>query len=223
MTTVLIEGYANEEGLVVGSSDLNLKVRLRKKVIPKFEMDVGECAWRRKNTTLAIVANDREYDLPADFGKMLNAPLMVDAAGVKYSLDYIGEDDLAMSIAEQDTVAGTPSAFWFARITGPPTTQTAIRFDKLPDRAFTLYYPYLSEIQFADDTTSVEMSNYIPLKLQWGLVEALKVQIYQARLSINDPRLAEAKAEYADYVEQGIRYREPAMREAIKRIKTGPI
>lgn len=223
MTTAEIEGYANEEGLVIGSSDINLKVRLRRKVIPKWEMDVGECAWRRKNTTLSVVANDREYDLPADFGKMLDLPEWRDSSRTVRRLRYIGEDTSAMAEAESSTTPGSPAGYYFSRVTGPPTALRAIKFDVIPSASFTLYYSYLSEIQFADLTTAVELDNYMPTKFQWALVEALKMEIYKGRISINDQRLVSAIEEYQSYKNDAIDYREPGMREESKRIVTGPL
>jgi len=223
MTTAVIEGYANEEGLVIGSSDINLKVRLRRKVIPKWEMDVGECAWRRKNGTLNVTAGDREYDLPADFGKMLDLPEWRDSSRTVRRLQYIGENTTAMAEAESSTTPDSPTSYYFTRVTGPPTALRAIKLNVIPSAAFTLYYSYLSEIQFADLTTDVELDNYMPLKFQWALVEALKMEIYKGRISINDPRLTDAKGEYQGYVDAAIVYREPGMREESKRIATGPL
>lgn len=223
MTTAEIEGYANEEGLVIGSSDINLKVRLRRKVIPKWEMDVGECSWRRKNGTLPVTAGDREYDLPADFGKMLDLPEWRDSSRTVRRLRYIGEDSTAMAEAEASTTPGSPTAYYFSRVTGPPTVLRAIKFDVIPSAAFTLLYSYLSEIQFADLTTAVELDNYMPLKFQWALVEALKLEIYNGRISIHDERVKTAKEEYQSYVDRAMEYREPGMREESKRIQTGPL
>lgn len=223
MTTAEIVGYANEEGLIVGSADMNLEVRLRRKVIPKFEMDVGECAWRRKNTTISVLANIRDYDLPADFGKMLDVPVLVDAAGVKTPVHYAGEDAVAMGLGDGDTIPGSPSLYWFVRVTGPPTELRALRFNKIPSQAFTFRYSYKSRIRFTDNTTVVELSNYIPEELQWGLVEALRSEIYKGRIAINDTRITEAKESYASYVNDAIDYREPGMRQPNKRIKTGPL
>lgn len=223
MTTAEIEGYANEEGLVIGSSDINLKVRLRRKVIPKWEMDVGECAWRRKNATISVLANDRDYDLPTDFGKMLELPEWRDSTRTVRRLRYIGEDSTAMAEAEASTTPGSPTAYYFSRVTGPPTVLRAIKFDVIPSAAFTLLYSYLSEIQFADLTTAVELDNYMPLKFQWALVEALKLEIYNGRISIHDERVKTAKEEYQSYVDRAMEYREPGMREESKRIQTGPL
>lgn len=223
MTTTQIVSYANEEGLVVGSSDMNLEVRLRHKVIPKWEMDVGECAWRRKNTTISVLANTRGYDLPSDFGKMLEVPVLVDAAGVKTAVHYAGEDAVAMGLGDGDTIPGSPSLYWFVRVTGPPTELRALRFNKIPSQAFTLRYTYLSEIQFADETTAVELRNYIPKRFEWALVEALRIEIYAGRIAINDPRISIAQNSYQSYVNDAIDYREPGMRLANKRIKTGPL
>ncbi len=223
MTTLEIEGYANEEGLVIGSADMNLLVRLRRKVIPKFYTDVGECAWRRKNATIAIVAGTRDYDLPANFGKMLETPLTADADGDKRSLAYIGENVEAMSLATADTDQGAPTGYWFVRVAGPPTLLRAIRLNKIPDQSLTLYYSYLSLLQFSDNTTSVELDNYIPPQFQWALVDALKKEIYLGRIPVGDQRLTTAIADYESVVMDAQDHRELGMRVSHKRIKTGPL
>ena len=217
MTTVQIETYANEEGLVVGSSDLDLKVRLRRKVIPKFEMDVGECAWRRVNTSLAFSVGDREKDLPAAFGKLLDGPVFFDSGNNKYPLAYWGEDITAMGLADQSTDTGSPSGYWIIRDGATPSVLKRVRLDRTTDKALTMRYSYISQIQFADDTTSVELTNYIPLELQWALVEGLKLEILTSRLSIDDPRIGVAKAAYDEYVSLAMELREPGMREGTKK------
>lgn len=223
MTTLQIETYANEEALVVGSADMDLKVRLRRKVIPKFEMDVGECSWRRVPTTLSFAAGDRDKALPAAFKKMLDGPIFFDAANNKYPLMYWGEDIPATILADQAAETGTPSGYWIIRDGGTPTQMKMIRLDKTTDQALTMRYTYLSQIQFSDDTTSVELSNYIPLEFQWALVEALKLEIYTGRVSIDDPRWQIARAAYDEFVILAQELREPGMREGNKRIKTGPL
>lgn len=223
MTTTEVATYANEEGLVIGAADINLQVRLRRKVIPKFEMDVGEAAWRRKQDTLSISANDRDYDLPTDFGKMLTMPLYRDYNEAEFSLDYIGEDTARMARARATTETGSPNGYWIERLTATPKTQRVLYLETIPDAAFTLYFSYLQEIYFEDNTTSVDLDQFIPPKLQWALVEGLKMEIYKNRISVDDPRWSITKAEYDSYVVSAMEYREPGARRAVKRVRTGPI
>lgn len=223
MTTAEIESYANEEALIVGASDLNLKVRLRRKVIPKWEMDVGECAWRRKTATLSFAATEQEADLPADFGKMLDGPIFYNAAGDKYGLEYIGDDPSAIALANASTTPGTPYGWWMVRLAGADTILRRFRLDKPTDSAITVGYAYISELQFADETTSVDLIDHYPLRLHWALVEALRMEIFASRLKIDDPRLMEAKSNYAEYVQLAQELREPGMRHEHKRIKVGPL
>lgn len=223
MTTAVIEGLANEEALIIGSADINLLIRLRRKVIPKFEMDVGECDWRRVDATISVAAADREYDLPTNFGKMLGTPVTVDSTGtVAGGFRYLGEDPIERSLAQQSTDTDEPSGFWLVN-SSTSVVNKAIRFNIIPDAAYTIYYTYLRDIYFSDDTTSVELNQYIPLKFQWGLVEALKLEVFRGRLSVDDPRFTEAKEEYQRIVDHAIELREGAMRNHVKRVKTGPL
>ena len=223
MTSTQIATYANEESLVIGASDLNLQVRLRRKIVPKFESDVGECAWRRKQTTITFAANDREEDLPSDFGKMLDGPMGIDSANNRTTLAYLGEDVLSIGLGNSSTEPGTPSGYWLVRDGGTPSLLKRMRLDRLPDTQIVYYYSYLARLQFSDDTTAYDFDNYIPREFQWALVEALKVEIFASRLSIDDPRIQAARAEYDRFVMDAQELREPGMRREIRRVKTGPL
>lgn len=223
MTTAEIETLANPGGAIIGSSDLNLKTILRRKVIPQFESDVGECAWRRVFTTLSFAAGDREKDLPTNFKKMLDGPSWYDADGLRWNMSYLGENVAAVLESENSTTAAAPSGFYLVRPATAPINLRRIRLNAITDRALTLQYGYISQIYFADLTTSVELDPFIPLDLQWALVEGLKIEVLADRMAIDDPRIAKAIADRQRYIDKAIEEREPAMRQATKRIKTGPI
>ena len=220
MTTTKIISFANEEGHIVGASDMNLEVRLRRKVVPMFYMDIGECGWRNIVSTISVVANDRQYDLPLDFLRMQDAPIYAIDEVTRY-LSFIGEDTREVAIAEANTTQENPLSYWITRTGANPNAFRAIRLSRLPLTAFTLTYSYLSAVQFVDDVTEVEFDNYIPPQLQWALVEGLKKEIFGNRLSVDDPRKVSAEAEYDKYVHFAQEYREAAPREAFKKIRFG--
>ena len=218
MTTLEIENYANADGVITAARDIDLAVWLRRAVIPKFEMDVGHADWRRQSSTLALVNPTRAYDLPTDFGEMLETPL-VDIGGARTQAFYIGENPQQVSAAIANTVAGTPQGFWYTRVTGPPTELRKLQLDCIPSVGMTFRFMYLKKQRFADNTTVVELSDYIPEALQWALVEGLRVHCYRSRGGVGDPNFVSAKAAYDSYVSDAIDYREGARRNNVKRIR----
>jgi hypothetical protein len=218
-----VASIANEEGLVIGSSDINLQIRLRRKVVPNFYRDVGDVVWRRTDTTLPVSANDREYDLPSDFDEIIGVPRGNFSASSYFDLTYIGEDALAKAAATANVTPGTPAGYWIKRATSAPKSMRVLYLDCLPDTAFTLYYSYRTLIYFADDTTPVDFEDYVPNKYQWALVEGLKLEIYRSRLKIDDPRLIECKEAYAKIVEDAIEDSEPAPRRKLARMRMAPM
>ena len=222
MTTLDIENYANEDGLAVGASDVNLGIRLRQKVVPKWEIDVGHAAWRRRFATINVASGDREYDLPADFSDILEIPIY-DKGGLHSKLWYIGESSPYVSAAAADLTPGTPEGFYIGKSPTPPNDMRVLILNKAPDSAAIIRYGYLSRVIFTDFTTSVEMNLYMPSNLQWGLVEGLKKELYIARFGIEDRRVADAQAEYQRFVDLAIEYKEPGRRNQLKRVKMGPV
>lgn len=218
MTTLEIEQLANRDGIVTGATDVDFAIWLRRAVIPKFENDVGHCDWRRKTASLNLVNPTRAYDLPSDFDEMLELPLVTSGSAVT-QLFYIGENPQAISAAIANTTPGVPEAFWLSRVTGPPTELRRLELSAIPSGNMTLRYQYLQRIRFADYTTSVELSNYIPEELQWGLVEGLRFHAYKSRNGVGDPNTQAAKASYDEYVLDGRDYRESARRNSVRRIR----
>lgn len=224
MTTLEVETYANEDGLSVGAQDVNLAVRLRKKVIPKFEADVGHAAWRRKWATLPVVVGTRSYDLPIDFHDMLDWPIY-NVAGIESCLLYVGENAPHISSYGNNTTPGKPDAYWLDRVTAGPGISTELRkltLNRLPDTAANIRYGYLWQLRFTDFSTVVDFDNYIPLSLQWALVEALKAELYIARFGIEDQRVVNARGEYDRLIQDALEYAEPGRRNQLKRMRQPP-
>lgn len=222
MTTTDIASYANPSGLVVGASDINLQVVLRRKVVPKWEMDIGKVAWRLKNATISVLANSQEYDLASNFFEMADdSPMFVGTDDVQHVLTYLGDDPGAILRSEATTESTTPAGYWIVPLTGSPYQLRRLKLDVNPDSAGTLYYAYYSKIPFADNSTPVELDDYMPDVLQWGLVEALKAEILRERFSINDPRLPKAEEAYAQYVSMALEYGYPGRQGKITRIGMG--
>jgi hypothetical protein len=220
VTTTEIAGYANEEGHIIGASDMNLQVRLRRKVIPMFYLDVGQCGWRNLIATIAVTANTRQYDLPIDFVKMQDAPIYAIGEDT-YSLAYIGENTREVALAEANTTLENPAGYWITRNGANPNAYRAIRLSRLPETNFTLVYPYLSAVRFADNATEIELDNYIPPEYQWALVEGLKKEIFANRIAVDDPRVVTASNEYDKFIERAQENRESAPRDAFKKITFG--
>lgn len=225
MTTTDIATYANEENLVVGSSDLNLQVRLRRKVIPEFYRRVGDVAWRRVDTTLSVLAEDREYDLGNDFLEMISVGRLISGSDPlkTYELTYIGENPHAKAAANANTIPSTPAGYWLKRASSAPKNLRTIFFDAIPDQSYTLPYTYRQEVYFADNTTAVDMDDYVPPQYQWALVVGLRIEIFNARLKIGDPRTAAANAEWESLIDSAIEDAEPAPRRKDARMRLAPI
>jgi hypothetical protein len=194
MTSTQVETYANIGD--IASADVNLKIILRRCIVPKFFELVGPVAWRRKVATISLVAGDYAKDLPDDYGSMMEV-VLTDATvtpTAKRGLTYIGDDPLNMVAAEVNTTRAEASQYYVVR---RATTELfkRIRFDCPADHAYTVYAVYYSHIQFTDDTTDVELDKYIPGQFQWALVEGLKAYLYAVRVGIADNRQPAAEAE----------------------------
>jgi hypothetical protein len=217
MTTLEIEQIANRDGIVTNATDIDFAIWLRRAVIPKFEKDVGNCDWRRKTATVSIVNPTRAYDLPTDFDRILETP-MIQSGADSGQMFYIGENPQAIAAAIANTTPGKPYSYWYSRVTGPPTELRKLELDVIPSVSWTFRYSYLRKQRFADYTTAVELSDYIPEDLQWGLVEGLRFHAYRSRMGVGDPNAIAAKAAYDAYVEDARNYRESSPRNAVKRI-----
>lgn len=222
MTTTEIATYANPSELVVGASDINLQVLLRRKIVPKWEMDVGKVSWRQKQNTLSIIAGTQEYDLQANFFEMAeDAPMFVGSDDVKHELKFIGDDPDAILRATAAAESAIPFGYWIIPLSNSPKQMRRLKLDCLPVAAGTLYYAYYSKIPFADNSTPVELDDHMPDVLQWGLVEGLKAEILRERFGINDPRYASTIEEYNAYVAMAIEYGYQGRRAKVTKISMG--
>ncbi len=222
MTTTEIASYADPSGLTVGASDLNLQVLLRRKVVPKWEMDVGKVAWRLKNATVSIVAGTQEYDLASNFFEMADeSPIFVGTDDVQHVLTYLGDDPGAILRTEAALESTTPAGYWIVPLGSSPKQLRRLKLDASPVTAGTLYYAYYSKIPFADNSTPVELDDFMPDVLQWGLVEGLQAEVLRQRFSINDPRLPKAEEAYALYVSMALEYGYPGRQSKITKVSMG--
>jgi hypothetical protein len=196
MLTSLIEQYADIGGL--SSPDINLKVLLRHNVAPAFIADVGFVAWRRVFATLSLVNGAQSYDLPTEFWMMQSLTLAPDFSK---NLQYIGDDPEKVMAAEANGIPGKPGAFYLVRRTGTAEYRK-IKFNSIPDQAYTASYSYYSGIPFPDDITDVELDKYVPNYFQWAFVESLKKEILFLRFGIGDPRYVAAEQAYQGWIQR---------------------
>jgi hypothetical protein len=206
MLTSLIEQYADIGG--IAAPDLNLKVLLRRNVVPAFLHDVGFVSWRRQVAALPIVNPTQAYDLPEDFWMMQS--LALDSAP-SVPLQYIGDDAEKVMAAEVNTTPGKPGGYYLVRRTTSLVFKK-IKLNAIPDVSYPAHYTYYSGVPFADDTTDVEMDKYIPTQFQWVFVEGLKKEIMFIRFGIGDPRYVAAEQSYGTWVQRAAENPELARR-----------
>lgn len=189
MTTAQIETRADIGQLASG--DVDLRVLLRREVIPQFLTDVGNVEWRRAFATVTTTPNQQADNLPSDFMEMAWVRIGPDYAT---ELFYIGEDQTALVAAETNTVAGKPTGYYF--IAGNSKAVEQIKWDVVPNAAYAMRLCYWKTIPFSDDTSSVDLNKYIPEQFQWGIVYRLKAALLEIRLGVGDPRFASAMKMY---------------------------
>jgi hypothetical protein len=205
--TSLIEQYANIADL--SSPDINLKVLLRRNVVPAFMADVGYVSWRRTATTIPLIAGTSAYDLPDDFWMM--QVLTLDPSDAP--LQYIGDDPEKVLSAERNVTAGKPGGYYLVRRT-TSLVYKKLKFNAPADTGYTARYTYYTGPNFVDDTTDVEMDKYIPNQFQWALVEGLKKEIMFVRFGIGDSRYVASERAYGMWIERAIENPELARRTA---------
>lgn len=212
MLTSKIEQYASVGD--IASPDIDLKVLLRRKVVPGFLHDVGFVAWRRPVATISLLPGQNAYDLPDDFWMM--QVLTIDPSADK--LKYVGDDPEKMIAASANVTPGRPDGYF---ITRRPTSllYKRIQFNAPPDTGYTARFTYYTDIVFIDDTTDVEMDKYIPSQFQWGLVEGLNREIMRVRFGIGDPRYAAAEEQYGVFVERARENPELAHRTVVSLVR----
>lgn len=204
MTTADIENWANRAGLATADFDIGRELRFN--VIPKFLLDVGECAWTRKYGALTFAAGEREKDLPNDFFRMLDVyigspgPVGVSERG---KLQYIGDNPIRVAIAEGNTSPGVPTGYYIAQRAetgGAPGSWKAFKLDVPTVSGCTVLYGYLIQVPFEDAATSVDLNPYIPEPLQGAVVTRLRAEIFLDRFGLADPRYETEMRKYADWL-----------------------
>lgn len=186
----------------IASRDIDLLSVLKNKVIHDFFLGVGEVAWRRRHYTFTLSTTTRNYPQPADFMKLievylLTTPALVSPNQRQKPLRNITEDPLAIALANANTAAGKPAAYYLKQ-DEDPTNGTGkwntIRFDRDADQPYTasssyVLYPY--NIGQTED-----LSRWIPDQFHWGLVEGLRAEIFGDRYGIGDDRYERCQQEF---------------------------
>ena len=189
MTTATIEALANVGG--VATPDFALQVTFRKLIIPEFLLDVqnivGDVYWRRKQWSQAVTASTRNYAIPTDLDAFEEIRFQDAALSLSDPLPYIGDDPLKVLAAEVATTAAAPGGYDIKE-TGVAGTPRALYLDAPPLESGTLKGRYLWSLEFSDETSEVDLNDYIPGPLQFPLVKLLKSAIYRDRYGIDDGR-----------------------------------
>jgi hypothetical protein len=198
MTTADIEAKADPGNLA--SPDLDLKFELRQNVVPYFYSPenprdelgggAGYAWWRRKAASAGINQGDQSFALPADFwemkfisfGEVTTASSSLDFD--RDELKYIGEDPGLVARAEVATVQVRPQGYYYS---GNPGAML-LKFDSLADQPYSVGYSYYNRLVFADNTTTVDLNDFIPNQWQWALVSLLRRVLYGFRLGVEDSR-----------------------------------
>lgn len=193
MTTAEIEEQANLDG--AATSDINLKVLLRRKVIPMFLKDVGYVTWRRVHGTASIVAGDTSFDFSTN--ELDHVKSIALAPDYDVPLSYIGDLPELVQAASAATTRAKPTGYW---TTFNSTGFLRVRFNCPADASYTVAFTYDRVVPFSDNTSSVNLDVYIPHQHQWALVEGLRREIYERRWGIGDSRYQRADSEYKELV-----------------------
>lgn len=195
MTTDQIEQAANRGDIATG--DMNLKMILRRSVVPQFLEDVGRVSWRRKTTPINTVIGDRKYALPTDFVQAHGVYLPTDYDN---SLKYIGEDPDRLARAESNVTNGAPTGYYITQNTSGTAAWQSLALEAPASAVLALRVVYYFFARFADDSTAVDMAQHIPEQFHFGLVEGLRMEIFLDRFGQGDPRYVAVEGKYQSWV-----------------------
>lgn len=187
MTTAEIESMADPSG--AATADLNLKLELRHRVIPEFFEDVGYVAWRRRHITKTLLANGTYVDVTDSTYTFSHIKELYLSPYWTEPLEYIGEDPVEVLKAKANTIAARPTKF-FLESSG--TRFERVSFDCPSDQTYTVAMTVDIHILWPDNSSSVDLSPYIPPQFQAGLVDGLRKFVYRERFGIGDQRYQEA-------------------------------
>lgn len=214
MTTSQVEVLADRDRLAGG--DLNIKALLRRGVLQKFLLDVGDANWRRKYAALTVTPPTRIYNLPDDFFWMrtVYAPWTTTGWVEGYDppeLKYIGEDPVKVVNSEVTTTAGTPSAYYIVQ-RASDSEWKALKLDCPPSAACTIPYIYRPYPVFENDSVDLNLNTVVPEPLQFALVCGLRAEILFDRYGQRDPRYEVEMKRYDGWVASAKEYVQPASR-----------
>ncbi len=182
MTTTQIATYANGQDLA--STDIDLQVLLRRKLVPYFLGRIGYVAWRRKQDTATVTAGSRSFYISDnDFWHMKK---LVISGEESKGLTYIGDDEEKVLKAVANGTAAKPTQYYMELSTNISTINWRVIFDSPLDVDRTFAYIYDTNIYFSNDSTSVDLDLYIPTQFQWGLVHLLQAEVYATRFGAGD-------------------------------------
>ncbi len=211
MTTAEIESMADPSSVAV--ADLNLKLELRHRVIPEFFEDVGYVAWRRRHTTKSLLANSTYVDVTDSTYTFAHVKELYLSGYWDKPLTYIGEDPIEVLKAKANTTVGRPSKF-FLESSG--TRFERVSFDCPADQNYTVALTVDIHILWPDNTSSVDLSPYIPPQFQAALVDGLRRFVYRERSGIGDQRYQEAVNEFERWKVRASKSKESARSEKPK-------
>jgi len=203
MTTTDVEKRANREGLA--DANFELQETLRLDIVPQFLRDVTEVVgtphWRRQTLSLNFNTTERNYDLPANWGRFVELRLKLSSGGMAGDpMTYIGEHPDKIIDCENDTTATCPTGYYVVQ--GSESGLWAVRLAAPSDAAYTARGVYYWRIPFdPDDPADIDLNLYMPADLQYGLVHGLRMRILEDKLGMEDSRYIRSEKAYNRLVE----------------------
>lgn len=190
MTTTQIVSYSNTKDLA--STDVNLEVLLRRKIVPYFLGRVGYVAWRRKQDTAVVSAGSKSFYISdSDFWHMKT---LVISGEETTPLRYIGDDEIKVLQSVANGQSAKPDGYHLDIVVDGSTPTWRVVLNAPLDISRTFAYVYDTNVFFSNDSTLIDLDNYIPTQFQWALVELLKAEVHADRAA-EDPRYARAMDE----------------------------
>jgi hypothetical protein len=214
MTTLEIENLSDPGGLSL--ADFNKAAVLRHEIIPEFFEDVGYVTWRRLPITEGLAQSRNYVDLtrPNYYISHIRSVYLTDDFDTP--LTFIGDDPIKVLKAKVNTTPGRPGG-WYIESTG--TNFERISFDAIADITYTVAIEADTHIKFEDDTTAVQLDQFIPEFFQWALVEGLRRELYFHRYGVGDQRGATAGQKFNDWKVRAQKSPEMARKHKYKYVK----
>lgn len=180
---------------------LDLAQVLVMKVLPEFLLAVGSASWRRPVVAFPILPSVRTYDLPADCDTVRLLQRTQDD-----TLTCIGENPGLIAQSLMDTTPAAPSGYW--TVMPGTSARMAVQLNSIPASGETLYLSYDRGVYWDPTAGDLDLDPYVPLNLQWGLVEGLKAVLYLERFGQDDGRYQVAAAQFEQWKMRGLEGRE---------------